>query len=152
MTSTTERRIRTDFKGATPRTSADFARCWNESAERRQLLADIEAYNEAHPIGGNDHQNFAQSRLLDKSKKQRQKSPYTLSYWRQIKLCMWREVQRIKNDPSVPLVMLMVNFFEGLIIASIFYNLPISTASFFKRGGVLFMMVWAVELSRRFRC
>lgn len=144
MTSTAERRIRADFKGTTPRTSADFARHWNESAERRQLLIDIEAYNEAHPIGGNDYRDFAQSRLLDKSKKQRQKSPYTLSYWRQIKLCMWREVQRIKNDPSVPLVMLIVNFFEGLIIASIFYNLPDSTASFFKRGGVLFMMVCTV--------
>jgi hypothetical protein len=54
---------------------------------------------------------------------------------------MWREVQRLKNDPSVPLVMLFVNFIEALIIASIFYNLPMNTASFFGRGGLLFMMV-----------
>jgi ABC-type multidrug transport system permease subunit len=78
---------------------------------------------------------------MEKSKKQRQKSPYTLSYWRQIRLCMWRDVQRLKNDPSVLLTMLIVNFFEALIISSIFYNLPQSTASFFKRGGVLFMVV-----------
>ena len=37
--------------------------------------------------------------------------------------------------------MIVVNFFEALIIASIFYNLPESTSSFFMRGGVLFMMV-----------
>tara|TARA_R110002003_G_scaffold106_6_gene8762 strand:+ start:4113 stop:4451 length:339 start_codon:yes stop_codon:yes gene_type:complete len=54
---------------------------------------------------------------------------------------MWREVQRLKNDPSVPLVMLIVNFFEALIIASIFYGLPTATSSFFQRGGILFMMV-----------
>ena len=37
--------------------------------------------------------------------------------------------------------MIIVNFFEALIIASIFYNLPGNTSSFFMRGGVLFMMV-----------
>jgi ABC-type multidrug transport system permease subunit len=37
--------------------------------------------------------------------------------------------------------MIIVNFFEALIIASIFYNLPGTTSSFFMRGGVLFMMV-----------
>jgi len=60
---------------------------------------------------------------------------------------MWRELQRLKSDPSVPIVMIIVNFFEALIIASIFYNLPESTSSFFVRGGVLFMMV----LWERFR-
>lgn len=54
---------------------------------------------------------------------------------------MWREVTRLKNDPSVTLTMLVVNFFEALILASIFYNLPGTTESFFKRGGVLFMIV-----------
>ena len=54
---------------------------------------------------------------------------------------MWRELQRLKGDPSVPITMIIINFFEALIIASIFYNLPGSTSSFFMRGGVLFMMV-----------
>jgi ATP-binding cassette subfamily G (WHITE) protein 2 (PDR) len=105
------------------------------------LLQEIEDYTQAHPLGGADREQFAHSRTLDKSHHQRQNSPYTLSYWGQIKLCMWREVQRIRNDPSVPLTMITVNFFEALIIASIFYNLPQTTASFFSRGGVLFMMV-----------
>ncbi|KAH8727674.1 opaque-specific ABC transporter CDR3 [Phaeosphaeriaceae sp. PMI808] len=141
MTSPTERRIRTGFENTTPRTSDDFARCWKESPERQKLLLDIEQYCQAHPIGGGDHEQFFQSRTMEKSSNQRQKSPYTLSYWGQVKLCMWREVQRLKNDPAVPLTMLTVNFFEALIIASIFYNLKQTTGSFFMRGGVLFMMV-----------
>lgn len=141
MTSASERRIRPGHENTTPRTSDDFARCWKESAERQALLQDIEQYNQAHPLGGHDHAQFHQARKLEKSKNLRQKSPYTLSYWGQVKLCMWREVQRLKNDPSVPLVMLFVNFIEALIIASIFYNLPMNTASFFGRGGLLFMMV-----------
>ncbi|KAH4609607.1 hypothetical protein HBI38_123760 [Parastagonospora nodorum] len=141
MTSPSERRIRSGFENTTPRTSDDFARFWKESPERQQLLHDIDQYDNAHPLDGLDHKHFAHARDLEKSRHQRKKSPYNLSYWGQIKLCMWREVQRIKNDPSVPLTMLTVNFFEALIIASIFYNLSASTESFFLRGGVLFMMV-----------
>lgn len=141
MTSPSERRIRAGYENTTPRTSDDFARYWKESPERQKLLQDIEHYDQVHPLGGDDHEHFLRARTLDKSRHQRQKSPYTLSYWGQIKLCMWREVQRIKNDPSVPLTMITVNFFEALIIASIFYDLPASTASFFSRGGILFMMV-----------
>jgi ATP-binding cassette subfamily G (WHITE) protein 2 (PDR) len=141
MTSPSERRIRSGYENNTPRTSDDFARCWKESSERQQLLRAIEVYNQRYRLKGEHHERFALSRTMEKSKKQRQRSPYTLDYWGQISLCMWRDIQRLKNDPSVPLVMLVVNFFEALIISSIFYNLPESTASFFKRGGILFMIV-----------
>jgi ATP-binding cassette subfamily G (WHITE) protein 2 (PDR) len=149
MTSPLERRIRAGQENTTPRTSDDFARCWKESPERQRLLLDLEAYDQAHPLDGTDRAHFSQARNLEKSRNLRQRSPYTLSYWGQIKLCMWREVQRLKNDPSVPLVMLSINFLEALIIASIFYDLPDSTSSFFHRGGVIFMMVSILELCLR---
>lgn len=141
MTSPSERRIKPGLENATPRTSDDFARCWKESAERKSLLHDIEEYKQNYPLNGPGREQFVMSRTLEKSRKQRTKSPYTLSYWKQIRLCMWRELQRLKGDPSVPIAMIIVNFFEALIIASIFYNLPGTTSSFFMRGGVLFMMV-----------
>lgn len=141
MTSPSERRIKPGYENKTPRTSDDFARCWKDSVERSSLLRDIEEYKQSHPLRGPGRGHFSTSRKLEKSKRQRTKSPYTLSYWKQIHLCMWREFQRLKGDPSVPIVMIVVNFFEALIIASIFYNLPESTSSFFMRGGVLFMMV-----------
>jgi hypothetical protein len=87
---------------------------------------------------------------MEKSKAQRERSPYTLSYWGQIKLCIWRDVQRLKADPSIPLSMLVINFVEALIIASIFFNLAGDTASFFSRGAVLFMLVSFTLLSRTF--
>jgi ATP-binding cassette subfamily G (WHITE) protein 2 (PDR) len=149
MTSPSERRIKAGYENSTPRTSDDFARCWKESPERKRLLLEIKEYNQAHPLGGADREHFSDARTLEKSRKQRQKSPYTLSYLGQIKLCMWREVQRIKNDPSVVLTMISINFIEALIIASIFYNLPASTASFFKRGGILFMMVNTLDVRSR---
>lgn len=141
MTSPSERRIKDGYENTTPRTSDDFARCWKESPERQRLLQEIEKYSEDHPLGGDNLEKFAEARTCEKSQKQRRTSPYTLSYWGQIRLCMWRDIQRVKNDPSVPLAMLTINFFEALIIASIFYNLKEATESFFRRGGVIFMMV-----------
>ncbi|KAH6615048.1 opaque-specific ABC transporter CDR3 [Boeremia exigua] len=141
MTSPAERRIRSGYENSTPRTSDDFARCWRESAERQLLLRDIAEYKQNHPLGGTGCEQFATSRNLEKSQTQRSTSPFTLSYWGQVRLCMWRELKRLKGDPSVPITMLTVNFFEALIIASIFYNLPANTSSLFMRGAVLFMMV-----------
>ncbi len=141
MTSPAERRIKPGYENSAPRTSDDFARCWKDSVERKTLLQSIAEYKRDHPLASTNQKQFATSRDLEKSRKQRSKSPFTLSYWSQIRLCMWRDVQRLKGDPSVPLAMLIVNFFEALIIASIFFNLPRNTSSFFMRGGVLFMMV-----------
>lgn len=141
MSSPTERIVRPGFESLAPRTPEEFAKLWKESPERQSLLRQIDQYATEHPFDGADLDRFSQSRKTEKSKNQRQKSPYTLSYWGQIRLCMWRELQRLKNDPSVTIVMLINNFFEALIISSIFYNLSGNTSSFFSRGAILFMMV-----------
>ncbi|EAW15031.1 putative ABC multidrug transporter [Aspergillus clavatus NRRL 1] len=141
MSSPSERIVKEGYERHAPRTPEDFAQRWKESRERQALLDQIEAYRNEHPLNGKDLEEFSLSRQREKSKHQRHKSPYTLSYWGQIKLCMWREWQRLRNDPSVELAMLIGNFFEALIIASIFYNLPVNTSSFFYRGALLFMLV-----------
>jgi ATP-binding cassette subfamily G (WHITE) protein 2 (PDR) len=141
MSSPSERRIKPGHENTTPRTPDEFAQCWHGSFERKRLLQQIEQYDRDYPLGGVYQDDFALSRKLEKSNNQRDGSPYTLSYWKQVHLCLWREFQMLKNDPSVMIGMLIVNFFEALIIASIFYNLPKNTSSFFKRGALIFMMV-----------
>ncbi|KAL1612757.1 Multidrug resistance protein [Paraconiothyrium brasiliense] len=141
MTSPSERVVKSGFENRVPRTSDDFARCWQQSEERKLLLAQIYEYSLEHPLDGEGLGKFAAARKLEKSESQRERSPYTLSFWGQTKLCMWRDVQRLKADPSVPISMLVINLVEALIIASIFFNLAGDTSSFFSRGAVLFMMV-----------
>ncbi|KAL2815261.1 ABC multidrug transporter [Aspergillus cavernicola] len=141
MSSPVERVIKPGCEHLVPRSSEEFAKRWNESPERQALLREIAQYIDEHPFNSTDLDRFASSREAEKSNKQRPRSPYTLSYWGQIRLCLWRDFQRLKNDPSVTLAMLIGNFFEALIIASIFYNLAENTSSFFSRGALLFMMV-----------
>ncbi|KAK6345067.1 hypothetical protein TWF718_007006 [Orbilia javanica] len=141
MTSPAERLIRLGCETTAPRTPDDFVRCWRESTEYKQLIREIDDYHEKHPFNGEHFQNFSGSRKAEKSNNQRENSPYTLSYISQVKLCNWRELQKLKNDPSIPIAMLVTNIFEALIIASIFINLPQTTASLYPRGVVLFMMI-----------
>lgn len=141
MTNPVERVVKTGLENCTPRTAEDFAKAWQQSPERQQLLDEITKYNAEHPLHGPSYEKFASLRRDEKSKHQRANSPYTLSYARQVKLCMWRGYTQLKNDPSVTIVMLVGNFFEALILASIFLNLPNDTSSFFRRGALLFMLV-----------
>ncbi|RAH69716.1 putative ABC multidrug transporter [Aspergillus aculeatinus CBS 121060] len=141
MSSPVERVIRPGYEHLVPRTADEFARRWHESPERQALLHEIDQYVDAHPFHASDLDKFASARRAEKSTKQRRDSPYTLSYWGQIRICLWRDFQRLKNDPSVTLAMLIGNFFEALIISSVFYNLANDTSSFFSRGALLFMLV-----------
>ncbi|KAL5426918.1 hypothetical protein PMIN04_001642 [Paraphaeosphaeria minitans] len=140
MTSPSERVVKPGFENRVPRTSEDFVRCWRQSEGRKILLAQIDEYTRDHALDGVDHSKFAEARKLEKSRAQPECSPYILSYWGQVKLCMWRDVQRLKADPSVPISMLILNFIEGLIVASTFFNLAEDTSAFLSREAVLFMM------------
>lgn len=141
MSSPAQRVIKPGFENQVPRTAEDFAKRWKESPEHEVLVSQIDQYMAEHPLNSTDLEEFASSRAADKSTNQRPHSPYTLSYFGQIQICLWRDFHRLKNDPSVVLTMLIANFFEALIIASIFYNLANDTTSFFSRGALLFMMV-----------
>lgn len=124
-----------------PRTPDDFVKTWVHSAERKQLLARISDYNAEHPPMSESYHQFAEQRRLEKSRKQRVRSPYTMSHWRQIKLCLWRDWQRLKADPSVPIVMLAMNLIEAVVVASIFFGLDDATSSFNARGAAIFVLI-----------
>ncbi len=138
MTSPQERIVRAGFEGRAPRTPDEFATCWRNSAEYRALQADIDGYNTQHPINGPDAEAFRASKRAQQARSQRASSPYTLSYWQQVRLCVWRGWQRLRGDPSLTISALIGNFIMALIVASVFFNLQPKTSSFFQRGALLF--------------
>ncbi|KAF2830546.1 hypothetical protein CC86DRAFT_162822 [Ophiobolus disseminans] len=141
MTSALERVVRPGFEDRVPRTPDEFATVWKNSAEHLALLAQIKAYEQKYPLGGETAQSFAASRKEQKARGQREKSPYTLSYVQQIKLCLWRGFVRLKADPTITLTQLIANSIMALIISSVFYNLPSNTQSFYLRSALLFFAI-----------
>ncbi|TLD33327.1 hypothetical protein PspLS_00132 [Pyricularia sp. CBS 133598] len=138
MTSPQERIVRPGFEGKAPRTPEEFAIAWENSAEYTALQADIEDYKSTHPINGPDAEAFRKSRAAQQGRGQRPNSPYTLSFYEQTKLCLWRGWKRLLGDPTLTVGALFANTLMALVISSIFYNLQMTTSSFFQRGALLF--------------
>ncbi|GLB11294.1 hypothetical protein AtubIFM57258_008161 [Aspergillus tubingensis] len=141
LTSPTERKVRKGYERLVPRTPDEFAARWRASAERRQLLADIEAFQHEFPLGGEKLKEFNRSRAAEKAKGTRAKSPYTLSYPMQVRLCLRRGFQRLKGDMSMTLAGVIGNSVMALVISSVFYNLGPTTDSFFQRGALIFFAI-----------
>ncbi|EER24923.1 multidrug resistance ABC transporter, putative [Coccidioides posadasii C735 delta SOWgp] len=141
MTSHLERVVQPGYEARVPRTPDEFAARWKASAERAQLVKDIEAYNAKFALGGEYLDKFKQSRRAQQAKAQRVSSPYILSYVQQVKLCLWRGFKRLKGDPSITISSLVGNSIMALVIASIFYDLKADTNSFFQRSALLFFAV-----------
>ena len=141
LTSPGERRARPGFEGRVPRTPDEFAARWKESEDRAQLLRDIEAFDEQHPIGPESVAKFQHSRQAEQAKHQRPRSPYTISIPMQVRLCVGRGFQRLRGDMSLFLSGIIGNTIMALIIGSVFYNLPDNTGSFYSRGALLFFAI-----------
>lgn len=156
MTSPQERIIRPGFEGKAPRTPDEFATAWKNSAEYEKLQAEIEAYKTEHPLDGPDAEKFRAQKRAQQSKSNRSKSPYTLDYWQQVQLCLWRGFRRLTGDPTLTVGAWIANTIMALIISSVFYNLQMTTSSFFQRGALLFFaclmnaFASALEVSRLF--
>ncbi|OAL54233.1 BcATRO, ABC transporter [Pyrenochaeta sp. DS3sAY3a] len=138
MTSAVERVPRSGWESRVPKTAKEFAAVWKSSPERARLMDEITKYDRAFPVGGEHLEKFTASRRAEQSKRQRVKSPYTLDYVQQVKLCLWRGFQRLKGDPSLTLTQLFSNFIMSLVAASVFYNLKNTTSSFTPRGSLLY--------------
>lgn len=141
LTSPSERIVKSGCEGKVPQTPDEFAARWKSSEAYARLMREIEEYEQQFPIGGESVQNFVKSRKAMQAKNQRVKSPYTISIFQQINLCMIRGFQRLKGDASLTISQLVGNFIMALIIGSVFYNLPDNTSSFYSRGALLFFAV-----------
>lgn len=124
-----------------PRTPDDFAAAWKSSLEYKALQAEINEYKIQHPIDGPDAVAFRQLKRLHQAKGQRLNSPYTLTYSQQVKLCFWRGFKRLKADPWLSAGMMIGTTIMALIMSSLFYNMGMTTSTFYGRAVVLFMAI-----------
>lgn len=137
MTSPHERRIRPGWELTAPRTPEEFAARWHESQERRDLVAQLSSYQDDHPREER-LSHFATSHKAERSSAQRLKSPYTIPYFRQVQLCLWRSWKRLVADPGFTVAQLLFNLIMGFVLGSTFYDLAPDTSSFYYRGGLIF--------------
>jgi ATP-binding cassette subfamily G (WHITE) protein 2 (PDR) len=64
-----------------------------------------------------------------------------VSFAQQISYLIGRGYQRIRGDFSMQFTMIFGNSSMGLVMASMFYNLPVNTSSFYRRSALLFFAI-----------
>lgn len=141
LTNPAERVIAEGYEDKVPRTAEDFEQRWQQSAMFKQLLVDIDEFNQEYPVGGEGLEAFKHARASKKSKKVGKKSPYTISFGMQVKLCLSRGFDRLKGDMTMAFTTVFGQTAMAFIISSIFYNMANDTNSFFSRGALLFFAI-----------
>lgn len=137
MTSSSERRAKPGYEDKVPRTPDEFAERWRANRLRQELVRELEAYEQQHPKEQRLTE-YQDSHRAEQSRSQRPKSPYTISYARQVQLTLWRAWRRLLAAPEFTLASLAFNLILALVLGSMFYNLKPDTSSFYYRGGVIF--------------
>ncbi|RHZ57995.1 uncharacterized protein CDV56_104774 [Aspergillus thermomutatus] len=122
LTNPSERVIRPGFEARVPRTPDEFAQTWRNSELRKQLIDDIVQYEIENQRCGKSVEEFTRSRQAQKSS--------------------WiRGVRRLLGDKSFFFITVFGNLFMSLILGSVFYDLPDTTAALNNRCILLFFAV-----------
>ncbi|KAJ5995433.1 hypothetical protein N7481_002410 [Penicillium waksmanii] len=137
MTSAEERRVRPGFERSAPRSAVEFSERWQSSEQRRKLLLEVASYEQKHPSEIRMVE-YDKSRRAEQAKQQRARSPYTISYFQQVFLTLWRAYRRLLADPGFTIASLLFNVIMALILGSMFYDLSPDTSTFYYRGGLIF--------------
>ncbi|CAK7240022.1 MAG: hypothetical protein STHCBS139747_001457 [Sporothrix thermara] len=143
VTNPIERRPKPGMENKVPRTAEEFEACWLRSEQYQALLAEVAAYETAHPLDphGQTVAAMRQIKNTKQTKNVRPKSPFIISYWMQVKLTTRRAYQRMWNDKAPTITTAFTCIVLALIIGSTVYGTPDATAGFFPKSSALFMAV-----------
>ncbi|KAJ3560733.1 hypothetical protein NPX13_g9202 [Xylaria arbuscula] len=142
VTDPKERRFRPGFKDKAPKTAEELEKAFRNSQNYQRLLEDVRDYEEhLKQTDYKDTKRFEGAVQAGKSGNVSKKSPYTVSFPRQVMNCTKREFWLLFGDPTTLWTKLFIIISNGLIVGSIYYNQPFSTAGAFTRGGACFFSI-----------
>jgi ABC-type multidrug transport system ATPase subunit len=142
VTDPTERQFRPGFEDKAPKTSEELERAFRESDAYKKILREISEYEaELEASGYVDAKEFEGAVRESKSKTVRKKSPYTVSFIRQVIACTQREFWLTWGDQTTLYTKFFIIISNGLIVGSLFYGQSLDTSGAFSRGGSGFFSI-----------
>lgn len=128
-----EREIKPGWEDRIPRSAEQFEAAYRSSDLFQKNLADIaecEKQTEAQRKERTSHESKAT-----------QKKNYTLPFYKQVTACTHRQFLVMFGDQQTLGGKWGGILFQAVIVGSLFYNLPSTSAGVFPRGGVLFFVL-----------
>ncbi|KAE8144705.1 ABC-2 type transporter-domain-containing protein [Aspergillus avenaceus] len=143
------RRFRPGWEHRAPKGPIELEEAFRRSPLHQKVHSDIQNYEDQR-FGGKgigtpqtdsdieSLEQFKKAIQTDKSRFVSSRSSYTISLFRQVALCAKRQMWQIKGHMSPLYIKLLSSVIYGLLVGSMFYNQPQTTAGMYSRGGVIF--------------
>ncbi|KAI1109563.1 ABC-2 type transporter-domain-containing protein [Nemania sp. NC0429] len=142
ITDPKERRFRPGFEDRAPKTPEELEKAFRNSPTYQRVLEDVRDYEEyLQQSEFEDTKRFEGAVQEAKSRHVSKKSPYTVSFPRQVLNSTKREFWLLFGDTTTLWTKLFVIISNALVIGSLYYNQPLSTAGAFSRGGTVFFSI-----------
>ncbi|KAL8814211.1 MAG: hypothetical protein Q9223_006549 [Gallowayella weberi] len=128
-----ERKIREGFADHIPRSAEQFEAAYKNSDAFKATKNDVAAFEQ-------ELEAQRKERLENQSKATKQKN-YTLPFHKQVWECTIRQFFIMFGDQLTLTGKWGGILFQALIVGSLFYNMPQTSAGVFPRGGVIFFLL-----------
>ncbi|KZL65293.1 ABC-2 type transporter [Colletotrichum tofieldiae] len=128
-----ERHIREGWENRIPRTPKEFDTAYRNSDAYQKNLRDVEDFE-------SQLAQQVEQRRQHESKKTETKN-YEIPFHKQVVYCTKRQFMVMAGDRASLFGKWGGLVFQGLIVGSLFYNLPNTAAGAFPRGGTLFFLL-----------
>lgn len=142
VTDPSERQFREGYENIAPRTSTELEQAFRQSEAYQRVLREVEQYeDDLKRTDYEDAKEFEGAVRESKSKTVRKKSPFTVSFVRQVLACTQREFWLTWGDKTTLYTKFFIILANGLIVGSLFYGQSLDTSGAFTRGGSAFFSI-----------
>ena len=131
----------------TPSTPDQLAEAFKKSEIYSRMMKEREIYREEIQRDNQKRDEFRGAVSADKRRLVSNKSPYTVSFWTQVRALTIRQFQLKMQDRLDLIVSYATSIIIALVAGSLFYQLPETTSGAFTRGGVIFISACSRRLS-----
>ena len=144
VTDPTERQFREGCENSAPKTPEDLEKAFRSSKAYQKIQKEIATYEEelkrtdyidAKEFEGAVAESKSNSKLKSK------KSPFTVSFVRQVLACTKREFWLTWGDKTTLYTKFFIIISNGLIVGSLFYGQSMDTSGAFTRSGTAFFSI-----------
>jgi ABC-type multidrug transport system permease subunit len=141
ITNPGEREAKAGMSEKVPRTSEDFEAYWKQSPEYVELREMMRNYAQSFPLDGTEETKLNHAKRTEQANHVRPSSTFLLSVAMQVRLCLVRAYRRSLNDRAGIIATAVVQIVLAVLIGSLFYDIPASSAGLAQRASVIFLAV-----------
>ncbi|KAI8381275.1 ABC-2 type transporter-domain-containing protein [Radiomyces spectabilis] len=135
-----EREAKPGFEHRVPQTAAEFQERYLASAIHTQMMEQLDAYE--RELEREQHANiFRKAMDEEHQKRASNKSPYTASFYQQVKALTIRQYHLLIKDKEALVSRYGTIIVQSLIMASCFYKMPHDGTGAMARGGAIFFVI-----------